>query len=143
MSDEQSGPVGHDSPQTLVDGLFDLGVDGAGGIVEDQDARVRHDGPGQRDALALSTRQGQAALAHHGVVPAGKPGDELVGLSHPGRRLDLLIGGVGTSVGDVGPHRVREEEALFEDDADLAPQRVQGDLPDVVSVDQNAPSSGS
>ena len=33
---------------------------------------------------------------------------------------------LGTAVGDVGPHRVGEEEALLEDDADLAAQRAAG-----------------
>ena len=67
---QQRRPVGHDPAQAVVDGLFDLGVDGAGGVVEDQDARVGHDGPGQGDALALAAREGQAPLADDGVVAA-------------------------------------------------------------------------
>ena len=69
---QQRRPVGHDPAQAFVDGLFDLGVDGAGGVVEDQDARVGHDGPGQGDALPLPAREGQPALAHHGVVATGE-----------------------------------------------------------------------
>ena len=134
---QQRGPIRHDAAQAFVNGLFDLGVDGAGGVIEDEDARVRHDGPGQCDPLTLPAREGQPALAHDGVVAARELEDELVGLGHPGRRLDLRIGGVGTAVGDVGPHRVGEEEALLEHDADLAAQRLQGDPAHVVPVDED------
>ena len=78
------------------------------------------DGPGQGDALALATREGQASLPDDGVVPPRGALDELVGFGGPRRRLDLLVGGVRAAVGDVGPHRVGEEEALLEHDADLA-----------------------
>ena len=142
VGDQQRGPVGHDAAQAVVDGLFDLGVDGAGGVVEDEDARIGHDGPGQGDPLALPARERQPALADDGVVAAGELEDELVGLGHPGRRLDLLVGGVGSSVGDVGPHRVGEEEALLEHDADLAAQRVQRDVAHVVPVDEDGAAVG-
>ena len=44
------------------------GVDGRGGVVEDEDAGVGQQGPGQGDALALPAREREAALADHGLV---------------------------------------------------------------------------
>jgi hypothetical protein len=44
----------HDLAQRGVDPLFYPGVDRARGVVEDQDARVGQDRPGERDALALA-----------------------------------------------------------------------------------------
>ena len=58
-----------------------------------------------------------------------------MGLSDAGRRPDLLFGGVRSPVGDVGADGFREEEALLEDHADLAAQRVQRDVAQVETVD--------
>ena len=52
--------------------LLHLDVDGAGGVVEDQDRRVDEQGPGDGDALALAAREGVAPLADHGVVAVGQ-----------------------------------------------------------------------
>ena len=68
MGDEQGRPVRHDGAQGVVDALLDPGVHGAGGVVEDEDAGVVEDGPGQRHPLALPARKGQAPLADDGVV---------------------------------------------------------------------------
>ena len=57
MGDEQGcTPFQHPS-----DGALDLvlcgTVDGAGRVVQDQDARIREQSPGDRNPLALSTRE--------------------------------------------------------------------------------------
>ena len=49
--------------------------------------------------------------------------------------LDVVVGGVGSAVGDVVAHRVGEQERVLEHDADLAAQRVEGDVADVDAVD--------
>ena len=67
-----------------VDGLLDavLGraVDGAGRVVENQDARVGEQGAGDGQALALAAGEGHAALADHRVVAILEAHDEVVGL---------------------------------------------------------------
>ena len=52
-----------------------------------------------------------------------------------GRRHDLLVGGVGPAVGDVGAHGVGEQEAVLRHQADRGPQRVQREIADVVPAD--------
>ena len=47
---------------------LDPRVDGGGGVVEDEDARVGEQRAGQRDALALAAGQGEPLLADDGVV---------------------------------------------------------------------------
>ena len=59
----------------------------------------------------------------------------------PGGGLDLLGRGVRLAVGDVRPHAVGEEEALFEHDADLAAQRRERHVADVVPVDAHRPAA--
>ena len=85
VGDEDRGAVGHERAQRVVDGLLGRGVDGRGGVVEHEDARVGDDGPGQGDALALAARQREAALADDGVVAVGQLVDEPLGAGRHGR----------------------------------------------------------
>src|ERR1019366_9661321 len=102
-----------------------------------EDARVVQDRPRERDPLTLPTRKRQTALADGGVIAARQLLDELVRLSSARGSLDLLVSGVRPSVCEVGADGVREEEAVLEDNAHLAAQRVQRDGADVVPVDQH------
>ena len=67
-------------------------VDGAGGVVEDQQPGTADDGAGQRQPLPLAAGEGGAALADPGVEPLGQRGDEAVGGGHAQRRPDLVVG---------------------------------------------------
>lgn len=52
------------------------------------------------------------------------------------RRLDhLFIGGVQPPIPDIVKDGARKEKHVLLDDADLAAQRLQGDVPDVGAVD--------
>ena len=135
VRDDQRGPAAHHLAQRGVDLRLQPRVDGRGGVVEDQQPRVGDQRPGQRHPLPLAAGKGQALLADHGVVALRQPVDELVRLGRPGRRQDLLVGGVGAAVGDVGPDGVGEQEAVLHDQADRGPQGVPGHVGDVVPAD--------
>ena len=135
VRDDQRGAAAHHLAQRGVDLRLQPGVDGRGGVVQDQQPRVGDQRPGQRHPLPLAAGQGQALLADHGVVALRQPGDELVRLGRPGRRQDLLVGGVGPAVGDVGPHGVGEQEAVLHDQPDRGAQGVPGQVGDVVPAD--------
>ncbi len=139
MGDQQRGASRHDPPQGGVDLLLHPGVDRAGGVVEDQDAGIGDQRPGQRHPLALAARQAEAALAHGRLVALGQGGDELVGLRRPGRRLDLLVAGFGPPVGDVGGDGVGEKEALLEHHPDLRPQRIEPEAANIHPVHPHRP----
>ena len=72
VGDQEGGAA----PGELLDRLADQGlvldVDGAGGLVEDQDGRVAEHGPGQGDPLPLAAGEAVAALADDGVVALGQ-----------------------------------------------------------------------
>ncbi len=70
-------------------------------------------------------------------VAARQRGHEVVGADRPGRGLDLGVGGVGSSVGDVVAHRAGEEEGLLGHDAELAAERAEVELAQVGAVDQH------
>ena len=135
VGDDQRGAPLHQDAQGAVDALLDLDVDGARGVVEDQDGRVDEQGPGDGDALALAARQRVPPFADHGVVPLGQVADEPGGAGGLGGRLDLVHGRVGPPVGDVVPDRHGEEERLVEDDADVRPQAGERQVAHVVAVD--------
>src|SRR5215213_3123289 len=59
------------APKSVQDVRLDRGVDRGGGIVQDQDPWRSREGPGERDALALTARQGVPSLADDGLVAVG------------------------------------------------------------------------
>ena len=111
------------SSRSRARSISDLGrpVDVRRGLVEDQDARVGEQRPGDRDELALARRQARSALAHGVVEPALQPGDEPVDADCRGGLAHLLVGRVGAGEAHVVGDRAREEERVLEHHAELAP----------------------
>src|SRR5215211_5551768 len=119
MGDHEGGAPMHQSGHRLHDHGLRLHIHGARWLVEDEDRGVLEECPGERDALALASRETHASLPDLGVVALRQAGDELVGVRRPSRRHDLLKGGVWISVGDVLGNAGREEERLLQDDGEL------------------------
>ena len=67
VGDDDGGPVAHDLGEGVADLVLLGRVDRRRGVVEDEHAGVGQDGPGDGDALALATRQGEAPLADLGA----------------------------------------------------------------------------
>ena len=99
------------SLQGPVDQGLALGVGLAGELVEDQDARVAQDGPGQGQALLLAAGQLGAGLADARLVAVRQLHDEVVGEGPLGRRLHVLPRCArAVAVGDVVVDRVVEQD---------------------------------
>ncbi len=77
--------------QRLLDLALRLGIDRAGGLVQDQDPRVDQQRAGDRDPLPLAAGEGLAALADQRIVAVGQPQDELVGPRGAGGGDDLGV----------------------------------------------------
>ena len=75
VGDGDDGGVGKVAGEVAENGAFGAGVDGGGGVVKDEDARVTGQGPRQGDALALAAGKREATLAHSGVEAVRKVGD--------------------------------------------------------------------
>src|SRR3954471_262645 len=99
----------------LQDVGLDRRVDRRCRVVEDQDARLTRERSRQRDPLALTARDGVAALADDGVVGIWQLTDEPVGRGDH-RRAHDLVGVDGVVERDVLAHARREQEALLEHD---------------------------
>ena len=92
--------------------------------------------PGDGQALALAAREAHPLFADEGVQTLGHGHDKVVGVGVLEGIDDFGLGGVEAAVGDVVAHGVVEQDGLLGDHADLAPERGQGDVPDIVAVDQ-------
>ena len=84
VGDDEARPALHQVAEARLDQPFALGVEVAGGLVEDEDPRVGIQGPGDGEALALAAGEADAALSDEGVVALGQVGDEAVGVGELG-----------------------------------------------------------
>ena len=114
------------------------GVERAGRLVEDQDARVADQRAGDAEKLALAHRQPLAALAQHGVVALRQALDEIVRADELGHGDDAAGILVDHAHGDVLAHRAGEELHVLRHAADLGAQLRRRDVGDVGAVDQHA-----
>ncbi len=100
-----------------------LDVDAAGGVVEDEDARVHDQRARDGDALALAAAEREAALADDRVVALGERGDEVVRLRGlRGAARTSLVARLRPAEADVLGDRGAEQERVLRDDADVAAQ---------------------
>ena len=96
VRNENRGPVAGELFQHLLDRLFALQIDLAGGLVEDQDGRIAEDGPGQGDALPLAAGEAIAQRPGLRLVAFGQfLFDEAMGVGLLGGLDHLLARGVG------------------------------------------------
>src|SRR5437867_7193901 len=109
MSDHEGGPAMHQAGQSLANKRFRFRIDGRGGLVQDQDGWVVHDGPSQGDSLDLPAAEPLPALPDLGPEPFGQGPYEVERVGHPRRFPDLLLGGLGTRIADVVFDGAREE----------------------------------
>ena len=135
VGDDQRGASHHQFLQTRLDCLLGAGVEGRGRLVEDEDGGVLQHRAGDGDALLLPAGQPEATLADDRVVAVAEPADEDVGVGASGDVEDLLLGGVGASVGDVLADGAGEQRRLLEDHADHAAQLRGGEVLAVMTVD--------
>ena len=122
----------------LVQGLGDLPlgdvVQGGGGLVKDQDIRLRRDGPGDHQALALPAGDGAAAFLQHGVHAHGHLPD-ILGDAGNLRRLPGLL----QLQGGGGDHNIikdaaGEELSVLHHGADMPPHGVQIQMLQILPV---------
>ena len=93
MRDHDRRPARHQRPERVLNERLALGVERARGLVEDQDRRVLQDRARDRDALALSAGELDAALADERVVAVRQRLDELGRVRELGGASHLRVGG--------------------------------------------------
>ena len=138
VGDDDGGATLEDDVEGPLHLLLRLEVEARRGFVEDEHTGPGQEGTGQGEELALARRQRRPPLVHGCVEPFGQALDEVAEADDLGRLHDVLVAGVGPGEGDVVAQRAVEEEGFLGDDAELAAQRADGDVAQVVTVDQHA-----
>ena len=138
VGDDEDGAALHEVGERCLHEGFALGVERGGGFVEDQDGRVLQDGARDGEALAFAAGEARTFLADDGVVALGHAEDEVVRERHARGVLHAGERDVGLAVGDVVAHGVVEQDGLLRDFADLLAQRGDGDVAEIVAVDEDA-----
>ena len=85
VGDHHRGPVSHQLVQRLLNEYLRMGVDVGGRFVQDQDAWVGHQRPGEANQLPLADAQVAASLLDRCVVAVFEPADELGEIVRPRR----------------------------------------------------------
>ncbi len=137
VGDEDGGSSGDHAGEGEADAELGVGVDGAGGFVEDEDARGVCEGAGEADELLLSGGEGSAALAD-GLVELKREGaDEVADVDFVGGELEALIGDpLGAETNVVGDGAC-EEEGILQDDTEALTEFFQILLADVYAIDED------
>ena len=127
MGDNQGGAVACQVLQGPLHHLLALGVQSAGGLVQNEDGRVLQKGPGNGKPLALASGQLYPPGADVRVVALGQLADKLLGPGPAGGGLHLLKGGAGLAVSDVLCHGAGEQGHVLLYQAHIPPQGPEGD----------------
>src|SRR4051812_3147172 len=96
----------------VLNDLFTLGIQGRGGLIQQQNGGIAQDGPGDADALLLATGELAPLVANDGVVLLVLMLDEVIRMRLFGGDDHLLLGRISTAIGDVGVNGVMEKEYI-------------------------------
>ena len=141
VGDHQTGAALHHALQRLLDQRFALGVEVAGGLVQDQDARVFEDDPRDGHPLLLAAGEPVPPLADDRVIAIGQLGDEVVDVGGAAGGLQFGLRRIGPGIEQVGADGVVEEVGLLGHHADIGRQGGQRDVAQIVAV-QRDPALG-
>ena len=114
-----------------------LEVEGREGIVEDVNLRLPGDGPGDREALFLPTREIVPALLHLLRIGGAFFLDELRALGDFDGRVDSSLIRVIVAEIDIGGDVPAEEDGLLENVGDLFVQLLEGVILDRVPIEED------
>ena len=126
-----------------LDVLLRLRVQSGGGLVKQDDAWVLQYGPCDGDPLLLAAAEPEPALADHGEVRVREAEDAVVDAGGAAGVVHHLVRRVRVRVLEVVHQSLVEQDRVLRNDADVAPERLDADVADVLSVDQDPAPGGA
>src|SRR5947209_1061710 len=101
MSDHEGCPA----PHYFLHGRQQIGfrayIEGAGGLIQDEQRSVFQDRAGNSKALPLASGKPRSALPDFAVVPLRKRQDKVMGARGGGSSDDFGAAGIESSIGDI------------------------------------------
>ena len=94
VGDHENSATLHRLLQVVANLALGVVVEGAGGLIHHQQARIAKQTAGDGDALALATREGCSPFAHRRAIAEGQGHDEIVGSGDFGRLHNGIAGGI-------------------------------------------------
>jgi len=140
MCDQDGGASGDHAREGEADAELGVGVDRAGGLVEDEDTWSVSEGAGEADELLLAGGESGSTLLHGLAEPERKGADEVAHVDFVGGALELLVGDPGGAEADVVGDGAGEEEGVLQDDSEAAAEGGEVLLADVDTVDEDRAS---
>ena len=142
VGNHQGGAPLHQALQGLLHQAFRFGVQGGGGLVQNQNRRIFVQRTGNGQALALAAGQLAGVVPQRGVNALGQ-GTHMLGQIGRLQALPhaLFVDG-RTAQSDVGGHAVVEHHHVLADHGKLLAQIGQIPLRQRHAVDQNLPAIG-
>ena len=137
VCDDEDGFADHDVVERGLHECFVFGVEGRGGLVQDEDVGVGEGGARDRQALALAAGQVEPARADHGVLARAEALHELLHVGCARDALHRLHVGLVRALRDVFLDRVFEEDRTLADHADALVQGRQVVLAQVAAVKEH------
>src|SRR5439155_19755410 len=119
-----------------------LGVEVAGGLVENEDLRIGEDRGGDGEALALPAGEFEAALADERVVGLRKLLDELVRVGAARGVEDVGVADMTPAVRDVVAHASIKQKDLLLHDREQPAISAKLQLPKIQPVETDRPARG-
>ncbi|MNY09249.1 hypothetical protein D3C86_1421560 [compost metagenome] len=142
MGDDQGGAVFHQAGQRLLNQVFALCIEGAGGFVEQQDRRIHQQRPCDGQALALAAGQTEAAIAQMRLVTIGHGFDKVVGVGDFCRFLHFSKRCRRVAVADVLFDAAEKQRRGLRDQCEATTQVQWIELGQRRAVEQDAPLGG-
>jgi hypothetical protein len=138
VSNDQRGAADQEFAKSILDEPFALGIQIAGGFIQDQHCGILEDGPRNGYPLTLATRQLDPSFPHQCFVSLRQPLDKFVGVCRLGGGLDFVLRGTRTRIGNVLPDCATEKRRILRNDADCASEIGQSQIPHVDPVQEHA-----
>ena len=133
-NDDDGAPLG-DLAQVLPDDRLAVGIERAGGLVENEQSRIGDERARNGEALLLPARKIGGILLEHRLEATGKPLDEFLGAGNArGRRQSPRCVASGFAAAMLSRTDAAEQEAVLQHDADALPQMDEIDLAAVETV---------
>src|SRR5215210_6292649 len=139
MRHDQAGSTRHQLRDGTLDLTLSLGIHRAGCLIQDQNGRIQRQRSREAKQLPLTHTQTAPALSQAVSVAVRQPLDEAVG-SYPASSLTGCVRGNGGIEGKVVLDVSHEKKQILLHEADEGAEVGGCQLPDVHSIDQNAPA---